>query len=57
MSSFSNSIAWFGTGLTQNILDGATHSRREGQNRTSGPLARAGGFNLDYLAEPVRFEL
>lgn len=57
MSSFSNSIAWFGTGLTQNILDGATHSRREGQNRTSGPLARAGGFTLDYLAEPVRFEL
>ena len=34
----------------------AVSGSREGQNKTPGPLTRAGGFNLINLAEPVGFE-
>ena len=34
----------------------AASGSREGQNKTPGPLTRAGGFNLINLAEPVGFE-
>ena len=36
---------------------GTESASREGQNKTPGPLAHAGGFNLINLAERMRFEL
>ncbi len=35
---------------------GAENGSPEGQNETPGQLARAGGFNVTNLAEPVGFE-
>jgi site-specific DNA recombinase len=45
-----------GRGTTQGHGGQATRNAQEGQNETPGQLALAGGFNLDYLAEPVGFE-